>query len=339
MPRLENQKGIALILVVFIIALGSIIVVNLTYTTYIRSRINSYNSKAVQAEYLLKSSVNFARALILEDTTPEDSMQDDWASFANGTPVPLELLGINNPSLANLAIYLEIGSEEAKVPLNQLVQGGASVNTKWRDVLHRLFTRLGFDEDQEEDQTKLFAGRVFSSEELVANLIDYIDLDKDSYDDGGNFARGIEAELPEDYFPNKQISRVAELSTIPGFTPTRLRKLSPLLTSLSTGYININLAPAIVLYALDDDMGDQEVESVISFRQSTPFDSNSIANELPTLIGSDVATRLNTMLRYQSNYFQVIAKVDYGTSTYFARTILSQQRDGTVPKIRSFELF
>jgi type II secretory pathway component PulK len=314
------------------------LVLNLAYSTFMGSRINVMVEHSTQAEYFLKSAVNFARVLIKEDVTAEDGFQDIWGKFSNGAPVPLELLGIQQP---NMRIELEIRPEESKVPLRTLVPiAGGEPDLKWRGVLARLFHNLGFDDDQEEDQTGYFQGRHFTSEELVANLIDYMDQDKESYSPG-DFASGIEAELPEDTFPNARINRVGELKVIPGFTPARIRKLEPLVTVFGNSRINMNLAPAVVIKSLSEDINDQEIESITAFRKSEegPFTFENQKEKLGEMIGESLYDRINTMISVESRWFQVLAKVDYGTSTYFMRAFLSKEASGELPQIRSVEIF
>ncbi|MBN8549576.1 MAG: general secretion pathway protein GspK [Deltaproteobacteria bacterium] len=328
----------ALILVVFVVALASILVLNLAYSTFMGSRVSVMVEHSMQAEYLLKSAVNFARVLIKEDTSPEDAYQDLWGKFSGGSPIPLDLLGIKQP---NMQIELEIRPEESKVPLRAMVPiAGGEPDLKWRGVMTRLFRNLGFDDDQEEDQTGLFPGRHFSSEELVANLIDYMDQDKESYNPG-DFASGIESDLPPDTFPNSRINRVGEIKVIPGFTPARIRKLEPLVTVFGNSRINVNLAPAVVIKSLSDDISDAEVEAMLAFRKSDdgPFTFENQKEKLGEMIGEPQYDKINTMISVESRWFQVLSKVDYGTSTYFMRAFLSKQGNGELPQIRSVELF
>lgn len=292
----------------------------------------------MQAEYLLKSAVNIARILIKADVSAEDGPQDLWGKFSNGAPIPLELLGIQQP---NTSVALEIRPEESKIPLRALVPiSGGEPDLKWRGVLSRLFKNLGFDDDDQEDQTGYFPGRRFSADEMVANLIDYMDQDKESYNPG-DFAMGIEKDLPADIFPNTRMSRVGELRAIPGFTPARIRKLEPLVTVFGNSRINLNLAPAVVLRSLSDDFGEKEVEEITAFRKSEegPFTFENQKEKLSEIIGEQAYDRVNTMISVESRWFQVLAKVDYGTTTYFMRAFLSKEGSGELPQIRSVELF
>ncbi|RMD86403.1 MAG: hypothetical protein D6808_03420, partial [Candidatus Dadabacteria bacterium] len=159
------EDGIALLLVLFVVALCSILVVNMTYSSYLSSRLSSYTVRNLQAEYLLKSALNFARVLIALDESPRvDSPSDIWAKFTKGVAVPADqYLGINVPGLV---VEIEIESEEAKMPLRGLLTGDsakARVNKKWRDAVARYFSLLGFDDDGEVDHTGTFPKKVFNS--------------------------------------------------------------------------------------------------------------------------------------------------------------------------------
>lgn len=337
-PRLDpSEFGIALLIVMFVVALASIIVVNLTYSAYLAGRLNNATLRSLQAEYLLKSAVNFARVLIQEDTTTEDSSQDLWAGFISGQAIPLELLDIKEPGMS---IEIEITPEETKIPLREiLTREGGEVNKKWRGVIARLFKNLGFDEDNQGDHTYIFKDKIFNADDLVTLLIDYQDADSESYDDQGEFTSGYENEVPEGVFSNRRLKRIGELANIPGFTPSRVRQLTPLVTVFGVGRININLAPRVILQSLHEDITDSHVEAIMDFRRSQPFDDSNKNTELRSILGDDIYNDILTLVDVKSRWFQVLAKVDYGTSTYFMRSFVSKADQGELPVIRSVELF
>ena len=336
----KNSRGLALILVIFVVALASTIVVNLAYNTMISARSNAMTVKSLQAEYILKSAINVARVLIKNDDTREDTGQDLWAKFKNGVEIPVQLLGINVP---NIKIWLEIRPEESKLPLRSLLPTlGGKPDVRWRGILSRLFESLGFNDDEEKDHTKIYDDRVFTSDELVAILIDYMDRDQDSYD-SGDFASGIEGDprIPKGKFPNTRIRRIGELSTIPGFTPARLRKLLPFITTFGNSRININLAPKQVIRALHEDLDDSQIDQIIEFRDSEdgPFTPQNRKEELSDIIGEDIYNEISSIISVESRWFQILSKVDYGTSSYFMRAYIYESEAGELPVIRSVELF
>jgi len=335
--RKTSARGIALILVIFIVALASIIVTSATYSTHLASRRSSIVARGVRAEYLLKSAVNVARVLLKEDKNTEDSSKDLWGNFINGVPIPGELIGLDEP---NVRVELEIRPEDSKIPLRMLTNGG-SANVVWRDILVRLFQNLGFDADNAEDQTGLLgSGTKIDSQKLVALLIDYSDNDKLPYSDPG-FADGFEGEPDKDIFPNRNFKRLSELATIPGFTSARMQKLSLFVSAEEIQQVNINTAPKEILKALSSEIDDGVASDIINFRDGPegPITPGEGAHPLGTVIAGSIAASLTSLYRVTSSRFQVIAKVDYDTSTYFMRAILKRESGGELPRIDSVELF
>ena len=344
-PSSTDERGVALLLVIFIIALASILVINIVFSTNLSARTSAHAQRATQAEYILKSALNFTRVLLREDKSPEDSGKDSWGLFLNGQRVPPELLDLNEP---NIDIELEIRPEESKIPLAALVPPASSIaDAKWQGALTRLFQKLGFDSDKEEDTSGYFNGRSFNSEELVAILIDYMDADKKSHQPGG-----IESDLPEDVFPNQTIRRLSELSSVPGFTPARIRKLAPFVSAVndfgsgssqSFNRVNINVASAMVLSVLHDDIDDAMVQSILSFRNSEegPFKGQDYAARMADILGDQTLyNEISSMIRERSTWFQVIAKVAYGNSSvYFLRAYVKKDNPGDLPDVYSLELF
>lgn len=329
-----SERGLALLIVIFIVALASIVVINLTYSTYLGSRISVTAERSVQAEYILKSTVNFARTLIKMDDTDEDSLKDFWGKFSNGLDLPPDMLGINVP---NIRIQLEIRPEGSKMNIKSLVPRtlNGQPDTKWRDVLERLCLKLGFDADQEQQASGSYEGRNFTVKEMIGNLIDYMDSDKEPYEADG--FKGIENDSSG--FPNTQISRLAELAAVPGFTPARVQMLSPFLTTRDNLRININLAPKLLLSSLHPDVADAQVESIIQYRNSEEGPFQNISKLRDFVTDDSAFNEISSLLTERSNWFQVLAKVDYGTSTYFLRSYLSKTGKNQLPIIQSIELF
>jgi type II secretory pathway component PulK len=336
-----NQAGVALILVVFVVALASVIVINLAYSTYIGARLNLAAQRSLQAEYLLKSALNLSSVLVSLTKGGDDSPQDIWAFFQNGVPIPADWLGIQEP---NLKVQLEISYESSKLPINRILSGMGTVDPKWRDIILRLFKLLQFDDDGEKDHTGRFPDVQFKSEDMIANLIDYMDADTESYEDGA--MQGREKDLPKGYFPNNgRIEHIEELARIPGFTPNRVRQLRTRITvHANGGSINLNFAEKTVIQALDAGITEQDLINILEFRKDTkqgPFKSGNITPQLESLgMAEDVSNRISPLVSQSERLFQVIAKVDYDTSSYFLWAIVKpQSTPGLAPQIMSLELF
>jgi type II secretory pathway component PulK len=223
-----KERGVALIMVIFMIVITSALLVSLTDSTYISMRLNRAAEQRLKAEYILKSAVNVAQVLIKSDTTQyDDPSQDLWMKFMEGAEIPGELVGVTEP---NVRVSLLIASEKGKIPLLSVVSASGADNT-WRNVLRALFQNLGFDNEQKTpaQSTDAAPTKMHSSTEMVANLIDYLDTDKDSYSSSDFQAQGIEGDLPpgEEFRNDRTMESLAsELGSIPGFTP-KARTSSP----------------------------------------------------------------------------------------------------------------
>jgi general secretion pathway protein K len=341
----SQQSGIALILVIFIVALASTIVVNMAYLTTISSQQNNMVVQSLQAEYLLKSALNVARRLIQADTSPQDHPKDPWGMFLNGAQVPQEFIPLNEP---NMSLELEIRPEDGRLRLDQLAGSSRSKIDQWGPVFLNLFTNLGFDSDDEKDHTGLFPDKVFSPREMVGVLIDYMDSDKQPFEET-RYAKGIENRVDEGIFPNERIDDVDELKNLPGFTPKRLQKLTPFVTTRGGSYVNINTAPREILRALHVDMTEDVVDAIVSYRNQKAFgedtaDGEKVAwkNELRDLVGEQIFEEIRFMVNIESRWYQVIAKVDYGGNSRFFLRATVYESHGTndeLPRVSSLELF
>lgn len=304
----------------------------------------------------MKSAVNFARVLIQNDSTEfDDPTRDDWMQFRDGREIPGELVGISEP---NVRISLLIAPENSKIPLVEVVQS-TGVDKAWRDVLVSLFQDLGFDSATNMNNTvEEPPSRAYSSKEMVANLIDYLDNDQVSYPDDG--FQGIESELPQGTeFPNAgRIESIqSELTSIPGFTPLRVQQLLPYVSIHRKAQININAAPKRVLRALIEGLdptsaggaADVEADNLIQCRDPAkggPY-NQSYRTQISACITPSVADRIKPKLTNKANIFSVIVKVEYGAASsnlsssnpsFFASAYL-EEKSGRLPELKDFLVY
>ncbi|MFO0417549.1 MAG: general secretion pathway protein GspK [Pseudomonadota bacterium] len=339
----SKESGAALIMVILMIAITSALLMSLTDSTYVSMRLNRATEQRIKAEYILKSAVNLAQVLIKIDQTQfDDPAQDAWMQFANGQDVPGELVGVTEP---NVKASLLITSERSKIPILSVVTP-TGVDQQWRDVLLTLFQNLGFDNDQRpnEDLNPTGNNRFYSSAEMVANLIDYLDYDKDSYSASGFAGQGMEADLtPQQEFRNNGMieSLANELGAIPGFTASRIERLLPLVTNRTRDTVNVNAAPAEVLDAvikgMDRNAAGNEGSQLVACREQNPFNQN-FTTQMGACIDPSIVNSVRTKLVAKGDEFSVIAKVEYGLSIFFASAQL-RASNGRLPTVQHLVLY
>lgn len=339
-------------MVIVMIAITSALLISLTDSTYISMGLNRAAERRVQSEYILKSAVHLAQALIMSDTTPYDTRGEDaWMFFEQGQEVPGELIGLSEP---NLRITLQISSENAKLPLLSLMSGD-TVDPAWRDIFVAFFRNLGFDDTRPSPEDGDDPSQPLpDSAKMVANLIDYLDRDELNYSPSDGFtAQGYEETLPpNETLRNEPIIESAsqELRSIPGFTANRVRRLLPHISIRSRGSVNINGASAEVLRAMIaglDPLADTGyAERLVACREPSeqgPF-QNINADIIRCISDASVASRLGPKLKAQGESYYVLAKVEYGSgvrmSSFLARAHLKTLGGkGRLPAIESLLMY
>lgn len=327
----DGLAGLAIILITMIVSLATLVVVNLTHSTFLAGRSVGMVERQLQAEFALKSMVNVAAALLAADRSPRvDAKQDIWGMFMQGAPVPPEILSELGFNPATMNVYLEITPENAKLSIDELdirapvSESGKEHDERWKKIYTSLFQQLGFDDEVlEPDHTGLFPNQEFKSAELVENLATYqlTDLPEGS------------TKLPTG---NGKITRIGDLVNIPGFTPRRISILTPYITTYGNALVNVNVALPRVLRALDPELNP---DLIIQYMNNTgPIESVS---QLQEIIDPTVAQRLTGRVTTESDWYQVIGKVEYGGGiTYFARAIISAVKGATVTtRVELLQLF
>jgi type II secretory pathway component PulK len=330
------------------VALATAIITSLADSTYVAMRLNSATERRVRAEYVLKSAVNFAQVLIKNDITPhDDPVQDAWMAFSNEQEIPGEVLGLNEP---NVRITLLIASEAGQLPIQKLLSATGTPNQQYIEIFARLFKVLQLEQPPRNATTGGAAGppqRVFSAEELVANLVDYLDRDTQSFQMPGLPAafRGMEGDLPPEAALRNQgsfDSLASELGSVPGFTPDKVQRLLPFIANTNLSNVNVNAASVEVLMALSPDITPDIAQKIVEFRNPQnggPYTSD-MRNQLTAIAGATVINPIASLLAPQGSYFEVIAKVDYGTSTFMASAELQKGTGaGRLPVRRSFQMY
>lgn len=333
---MKDSKGIAIVLVVFIVALASIIVINLTYSTFLSTRMTGNVARQLQAEYILKSLVNFTGVLLSKDTSADDSYQKDiWGIFHQNPRIPNEYLGIEDQSAE---IYLEIIPQNSLINVADLINKpsnlASGISNDTRAALERLMkepTLLDFDGTlSEEDRYGMCAGQNFNSNAIVGNLIDWQDFDNES----AVTYPGIESSLNKEQIPNKPFTELLELTQVCGITENRFSVLTPFVyafksTSASTE-ININTALDFVLMAANPDLDSFVVEQIRQRISEAPFADKSDINNFmsSTAVGS---TANYIPFTVSSDKYQVLGKVKYGLQRpYFVKAVVDKR--GKFPK-------
>lgn len=255
MRRHRDESGIALLIVLLTITLLTIVVIEFTDKAQLETHMALSARNALQATYLARSGINVAEALVSVDgmiSPGSDGPQDFWAR-----PYPPLPIGDG-------AATFRVRDEARFLNLNDMFSGG-SLRPERVDVFRRLFTLLGVDP------------------RILMAIVDWMDAD------GIPIVTPPGAEQP--YYlglrppvivRNGPLLTLRELLLVRGVTPTVLTRLEGFVTVLAPGgslKVNINTAPAEVLYALSEGtLADPGVvDRLISTRDTASFTAPSEA--------------------------------------------------------------
>lgn len=341
----RSERGIALLLTIFVIAFAMIIVVELMHT----ARNDQYQfrafSEGVQGDYILKSALSFGQVLLnlrRLNGQGEDWLNDIWsiAPQALGT---LPISGFTG------TVRLHITDECSKIDLNAI--GGplpnpgttSSQTITYMNALKSLFTDLGMGAaTYRPEDFRTPGNQSYEPATQVAVIRDY--LDKDDRDFSGQDyeyeADGIESHADPALFPNAPLPSLAEVLNIPGITAERLAALAPYVRVSTTDpetkcRVNINTADPKVLKAIG--ILDTQLTEVMTDRiDLTPIGKGEISNYLP---GSNSPAK--ALLDVASKEFSVVARVESASSRRWLRALVSvspgvSERSNTV---RAIEIY
>jgi type II secretory pathway component PulK len=335
-------------MVIVMIAITSALLMSLTESTYVSMQLNQAAVRRVQAEYLLKSAINYAALLIQNDRTGgSDPFQDEWTDYRSGPPFDTGRIGIALPP--GVTIQLQISSAEDRIPIYQM-RNPLPTSLQWANVLVELFRIQGIDQQLPSDTEP-----PKTAEQLVANLIDYLDRDRNST----NF-QNFQGEESDSSLADRFLNRGAmydlegELASIPGFNGERVSLLNSFIGWVEgQSSVNVNFVKQIVLQAMLQGLdlvpaGDAPslAQQIIDCRGAQPqgvFTSSFSAEISGCLTGVGFPIS-NTLAKLTANTsrFSVLSKVSYGqNSSFMAEAIVTKaaRGAGAGPPIRQLLIY
>jgi general secretion pathway protein K len=354
---LANERGMALVITIFVIALVTVLVLEYHFDATVELELAANYADDVQAYHLALSGISFARALLLRDDDADDGMQDLWYSMSLVPACfpPQQLLSMageggggetmfldrstedgqtqDGASDGQRCVSLRIVDEQSRLPMNALMPQGESAdpNPVWRQIFEAFLVNFQIDED------------------VLDALVDWIDKDDQPVGIGGA-ERTHYAGLEHPYEPpNKPMRSVAELRQIRGFDYETLAKLFPgrppeALADIDLGTnryvtvyggqdarVNLNTADEEVLRALFDGLQAgvvaDLVEEINTRRQEEQFRNLQAVNDL--IADSAVRTQLAQVAGVNSHFFRVESLGRVGDIQKRMVAVVERQSDAT----------
>ena len=305
----SRQRGVALITAVLMVALATMLAVDVGFRGFLDQR-RSGTLLALDQGYEIALgaeawAADFLRRDLLESKT--DHLGETWARPL--PPLPIEG-GTVEGRLEDL---------QGRFNLNNLVHADGTTNPAAVQQLERILVMLQLETN--------WAGAI----------ADWIDQDtQPAFPDGAEDSVYTGMDPPH-LAANMPITRASELMVLPGFGLERYRRLQPFVTALPVGTpLNVCTAPGIVLDALTADSREFGVnpEDLAKRRRDACFPS---LDELRGALGDEAFNELRNSLTESSNYFRATVWVTIGTTQFTLYSLLARSGAGTIrPALRSF---
>lgn len=279
----SRQKGVALIIAIFTMVLISYLVVEISYESNVEYIVNANAVSRLKAYYAAKSGVELSLMRIklynkaqeqFGGMLPPDrkKMLDMIWSFPFMWPpvIPDDALNMDKDQIKDIVkeskmdtqYQTTIADEGSKIDINDLGSPSKALRDVTRKLLMGIFeNRMTNDEDWARDNREL------KFEEVINNITDWIDDDKQAINGGDERSRYTKLS-PDLLPPNRGFRTVDEIRMVAGMTPEIFSMLKDRITVYGMKAINPNYASRDVLMSLDPSINNEVVSEILKRRGS-----------------------------------------------------------------------
>jgi general secretion pathway protein K len=328
--RRTNQRGVALIIALILVALAAILATKLTFDGFLERRRAIGVLATEQALYFGMGAEALAADVLGQDAqNNQTTLSGAWAQPTQPLPITPQDAPEGEP-IGTLQGELE--DMQGRFNLNNLgllaagtgPRGSSTATIQDAEALaqfQRLLVLVGLEP------------------KWAALARDWIDADDVPGSPDGAEDQIYTSQTPPYRTGNWPMLSASELMNLPGFGADRYRKIAPYVTALPTPPtgptpINICTAPAPVLESLADNLsGEYSAEALANGRKSGCFpDQTSFSN----ILGKSAGT-LRSRWGVQSQYFRLTTRVTLGTTEFTLYSLLYRGNGGKItPLLRSF---
>ncbi|MEE8463434.1 MAG: type II secretion system minor pseudopilin GspK [Gammaproteobacteria bacterium] len=297
-----RQKGVALLTALLLVALVTILTVNLQWDTSLDIRRSQNLFEADQALLYALGAEAWASEILQTDARDSDTDHtgEDWA-----TPVPT--LPIEGGAIRG---FLE--DMQGRFNLNNLVGRRGQVDEVALEQFERLLTVLKLDPA------------------LARITVDWLDHDLEPGFPSGAEDSFYTARIPPYRTANLALTSASELLAIGEMNAASYLILAPYVTALPNGTaLNVNTASAPVLRSLSDQISDTVAENLVGERGDQGFDGLAAFAEL-------VEPEILQSLELSSSFFRLTADVSIGSTRFTLYSLLERNNGQSIPVMRTF---
>jgi general secretion pathway protein K len=296
MKEVSSQRGVALITAIIVVAIGTMIAVNLLWRGTLDLRRTDAALAADQGLMYLQGAEAWAGDILrqdLVDSPDSDNLGEPWA-------IELPPLPVDGGTIVG-----RIEDLQGRFNINNLIGNDGREDEYARRQFERLLVMVEADPG------------------LAGAVIDWLDPDTEL-----RFPTGGEDVVYSDHDPpyrtaNSMITSSSELMAVAGFDRDTYRRLAPYVTVLPAGTkLNVNTASDVVLASLSDNLDLGTAASMIEERGDAEF--IDIGATFEGLVEPDVLQEIDGV----SDHFLLTATVTLGSNQLTMRSVLQRDRSG-----------
>jgi general secretion pathway protein K len=291
-----SQRGVALVTAIIVVAIGTMIAVNLMWQGTLDLRRADAALAADQGLLYVQGAEAWAADILrqdLVDSPDSDHLGEQWA-------IELPPLPVDGGMIVG-----RLEDLQGRFNLNNLIGSDGRENELTRRQFERLL--LGVEADPS----------------LAGAVVDWLDSDTElRFPSGGEDVSYTDGDPPY-RTANSTITSTSELMAVAGFDLDTYRALAPYVAVLPTGTkLNVNTASDVVLASLSDDIDIGMAGSLVEQRGDAEF--LDINETFEGLVEADVLQELDGV----SEHFLLTATVTLGSNQLTMRSVLQRDRSG-----------
>ncbi|MEZ4872285.1 MAG: type II secretion system protein GspK [Bdellovibrionales bacterium] len=277
----NNKKGVALIMTLAALNVILPLALDLSEVTTLEYNVSSQSINRIRAYYAARAGTEVgllrvllyqkAKAQVGEQLGEQAEILDLIYQFPFEWPpnIPEGLNAVETSqikkntaeSFMESKFFLTIEDEGQKIDINALASESERLRNSTRAQIQQIFlNKMSNDEAFEETH------RGTNFDELLDNLVDWVDADEDRQSGGAESSIYPIVEDAGKIPPNGPFRTIDEIKLVAGMNEDVYRLLKDRVTIYGVQGININSAPAEVLMTLDPQMDEDTVQLIIDRR-------------------------------------------------------------------------
>lgn len=295
MRTLNNERGVALLLVLAITALLAALLSQLSFSTLIDLRLTETYRDSTRAHYLAKGGIQVGQMILNSDSNNYDANNELWAQ------------GVANYPVGELGeLSLTISALDGRININNLVTSTGNIDVVIMDRCLRLFDTLEIEQRHSR----------------VDAIIDWIDRD-DNPQPAGAEAGYYALQTPMEYCKNAPFDTLDELALVAGFSPKEVELLRPHICVHGDNTIHVNSASAAVIAALAEEVSLSTAEMIVDQCKTSPYQTIDELKQLPDM--DRFYWAINNFLTVRCNTYRITTDARVGDGRRRARATVNKE--------------